>query len=126
MMAEMRKLEGVYAVNFDFCMLGMKSIDRDGVEGPAKKRTKVLTNCGHIAAALVKAQRSGQQKHVVLDSGRPKACEEYPEKFCEATVTGLKREFEDESWINKLYQGGRRCRTHRHPHVHGRGSRDAP
>jgi hypothetical protein len=85
-------------------MMGMKSTDRDGVVRPAKKRTKVLTNSGHIATALVKAQCSGQHKHVVLDSGRPKACEEYPEKFCEAVITGLKRELEDESWIKKLYQ----------------------
>ena len=41
---EIMQLEGVYATNFDFCMLYMKTKDINGKDIPAKKRIKVMTN----------------------------------------------------------------------------------
>ena len=59
MMKVLLKLDGVHAVNFDFCVFGMKApAITDGQTGPAKKRTRVMTNSGHISAALARAQCS--------------------------------------------------------------------
>ena len=71
-------LKDVHTVNFDFCVLGMKTgHPGSGKEGPVKKRTRVLTNSGHIYAALGKAQCSGRHTHIQLDGGKAKACEVY-------------------------------------------------
>ena len=71
---------GTRSVNFDFCMLGMKSSDDQG-EALAKKRTKVVTNSDAIAATFEKYQCNGLHTHVALENGRAKACEKYPDKF---------------------------------------------
>ena len=82
-------------VNFDFCMLGMKSSDDQG-EALAKKRTKIVTNSKAIADELEKYQCDGLHRHVILESGRPKACERYPDKFCQVILEAFKIELVDE------------------------------
>ena len=77
------------SVNFDFCMLGMKSNDDQG-EALAKKRTKIVTNSKAIADKLEKYQCDCLNKHVTLESGRPKACERYPDKFCQVILEAFK------------------------------------
>ena len=42
-MQQISALDGVRVVKFDFCMLGMKTIDEDGEQAAARKRTKVMT-----------------------------------------------------------------------------------
>ena len=72
-------------------MLGMKSADEQG-EGPAKKRTKVATNSRAIAAALEHYQCDGLHRHVILEGGRPKAFEKYPDEFCKVVLEAFNSE----------------------------------
>ena len=53
---QMRMLEGVHVVKFDFCMLGMLTADRHGKPAAAKKRITVMTNSPAIATLLREAQ----------------------------------------------------------------------
>ena len=76
MMRSMMQLEGVQTVNFDFCGMGMKTTDEQGVPVPAKKRTKILTNSGHIAAACHRYQCDGRHSHQQLEGGKARACEQ--------------------------------------------------
>ena len=63
-------------------MLGMRSKDASG-SALAKKRTGVLTSSPQLADMLAKFQCDSTRRHLVLEGGRPKACEEYPDEFCE-------------------------------------------
>ena len=91
-------------VVFDFCALGMRSTYSDGSSGPALKRTGLLTNSKHVAGALSKARCCGLHKHAQLVSGRAKACEIYPDTFCNAILQGICRELEDKAWLDKVYE----------------------
>ena len=102
MMDVVMRMPGMEVVNFDFCVLGMRSTMRNGTEAPARKRTKVLTNSKHIAAALRCCQCQGGHEHAMLEGGRPKACERYPEAFCDLIVKGLQREMSDARWLLEL------------------------
>ena len=102
MMQSMVRLDGVQTINFDFCSLGMQAPDGTKNMKPVKKRTKVMTNSGHIAAALAKCQCSRDHDHVRLEGGKASACEVYPRFFCELIVKGLKREIEDRKWLSKV------------------------
>ena len=102
MMRAMARLDGAHLVNFDFCGLGMKAKSDDGAEKLVKKRTKVMTNSGHIATSLAKAQCSQDHQHVRLEGGKASACEVYPNAFCELVVKGLQRELEDYKWLRKV------------------------
>jgi hypothetical protein len=104
MMEAMARLDGVQMVNFDFCGLGMKTEGENGEQVPARKRTRVLTNSGHIAAALRYYQCQGGHKHRHLDGGRARACEQYPEEFSELIVRGLKQELEDREWAKMAFE----------------------
>ena len=64
----LRGIPGVVEVEFDFCMLGMTSVDEQG-EAPAKKRTRIATNCPELARALRRYQCSGDHRHVRLVQG---------------------------------------------------------
>ena len=57
-------MKGAYRFNFDFCTLGMKSVDSDGKAGLVKKRTGLVTNSHHVAGLLEKAQCRGGHRHV--------------------------------------------------------------
>ena len=69
-------------------MLGMRSKDASG-SAPAKKRTGVMTNSPELADTLAKFQCDSTHRHVVLEGGRPKACEEYPDEFCEVVLRAV-------------------------------------
>ena len=86
-------VKGGQRVNFDFCMMGMRSADEKG-EAPAKKRTSVFTNSDEIAELLKKYQCDGQHRHVQLMGGKAKACEVYPDEFCEKVCEAAMREKE--------------------------------
>ena len=76
----MAKLPGVQVVNFDFCMLGMKAVDKEG-QGRVKKRTTIMTTCDELAEALRGAQCDGRHRHIRLVDGgvRASQCQVYPE-----------------------------------------------
>ena len=81
----------VYSVDFDFCELGMTSVDEQG-EAPAKKRTRILTNSQEIAQSISRAQCSGTHRHVALVGGRASACQVYPDMFCDTLCAAYSRE----------------------------------
>ena len=54
--------------------------------------TKIVTNSKAIADKLEKYQCDGLHRHVALESGRPKACERYPGKFCQVILEAFKTE----------------------------------
>ena len=60
-------------VNFDFCMLGMRSKDQDG-EGSAKKKTGIMTNSPMLTEELKKFQCNKEHRHVTLMNGRAHKC----------------------------------------------------
>ena len=63
-------LEGVFLATFDFCRLGMKTMDDEGAIAAAKKRTSVMTNSKNIAEALRQAQCTGAHRHAHLLNGK--------------------------------------------------------
>ena len=64
----------------------MKTIDADGQQQAAKKKTTVLTNSSNLVEVLSQAQRKGLHKHRHLVGGRASACEGYLQKFVEFIV----------------------------------------
>ena len=78
-------------VNFDFCMLGLLSKDQDG-EGPAKKRTGIMTNSPMLAEKLKQVQCSKEHRHVMLMNGRARKCQTYPDEFCRLVCKTVMRE----------------------------------
>ena len=79
---------GTKRVNFELCMLGMRSKDASG-SAPAKKRTSVMTNSPELADAFAQFQCDSSHRHVVLEGGRAKACQEYPDEFCEVVLRAI-------------------------------------
>ncbi len=50
------------------------------------------------------AQRNGRHQHVTLEGGKTKKCEEHPRKFCELVCEGIRKEMEDEKWLDVVYR----------------------
>ena len=73
-------------------MLGMRSKDASS-SAPAKKRTGVMTNSPELADTLAKFEGESTHRHVVLEGGRLKACEEYPDEFCEVVLGAIQKGF---------------------------------
>ena len=94
-------MEGVHRVNFDFCTLGMMTVDENGQPSPAKKRTGILTNSTAIAMLLEGAQCRNRHVHTQLLGGRAGPCQEYPDEFCRLICTGVKREIDSVEWRNR-------------------------
>ncbi len=68
-MAVLAQQHGVHSINFDFCMMGMQSHDEDGAKGPARKRTRILTNSQRVAQILRGSQCTGAHRHITLEGG---------------------------------------------------------
>ena len=97
------RVQGVYKVAFDFCMMGMLTKGPDGEQHPAKKRTGILTNSQAIASALRRAQCDGKHVHVpLLGGGLAGPCQIYPDKFCRLVCDGLKEELARSRWRNQM------------------------
>ena len=84
-------------VVFDFCMLGMKSTDEHG-EAPAMKKTAIVTNSKKLVEVLKKYQCDHSHRHVMLLNGRAKACQEYPDEFCELVCKTVMEEKNQEAY----------------------------
>ena len=69
--------------------MGMTSEDENGV-APAKKRTIIVANSLSLASALSHNECDGGHRHVELVNGRAKACEKYPDKFCEVVLSAMR------------------------------------
>ena len=90
---------GVTKVSADQCQYGLVSRDANG-EGKVRKAIGFLTNAPYIAMQLSKRcpNRLGEMKHrhVVLEGGRTKAAQVYPEGSCRATCKGLMEQLESD------------------------------
>ena len=86
------KRHGVIRVTGDQCMDGLKSKDKQGV-GPARGITGFLTNLVCIAKRLNKMcpNRPGHEvhRHVVLEAGRTRAAQIYPQELCKQICLGI-------------------------------------
>ena len=83
-MNELLILANAERVNFDFCTLGMKIEEWDGLGfKPVKNRTSVVTNSVKFATELLQRQCKGDHVHANTLGGRIKQCEIYPEEFCD-------------------------------------------
>ena len=89
-MHQMRALDGVRVVKFDFCMLGMTT-DDDGKEAAARKRTRVMTNSSSVAVLLQEAQCRSEHVHQHLLGNRAGPCQEYTDKLCKLICEAIKR-----------------------------------
>ena len=87
-----RLLEGVHVVKFDFCMLGMRTMDRHGNPSSARKMTTVMTNSPAVAKLLRNAQCRSEHQHTPLLGGKAGPCQEYTDQFCELICEGVRRE----------------------------------
>lgn len=94
---DLLKREGVMRVDADQCMYGLKSHDGER-EGPARKGTGFLTNSACIADQLRRRcpNRKGHQvhRHVVLEDGRTRAAQVYPDGLCRAICRGLRNQIQ--------------------------------
>ncbi len=99
---QIKALEGVMLAKFDFCVLGMTTVSKDGEEVAAKKRTGILTNSKAIADLLRLAQCRGEHKHQQLLDGKAGPCQTYPEKFCRVICEGIKREINNVKWREEM------------------------
>ena len=93
--ANMLCKEGVMRVNGDQCPYGLQT--KDGAKvGLARKATGFMTNSICIAQKLDKRcpNPSGNpiHQHIVLDNGRTRAAQIYPEKLCKAICEGLQEQ----------------------------------
>ena len=101
-MQEMKLLDGVRTVKFDFCMLGMKTRDEQGEETAAQKKTQIMTNSDALATLLLEAQCRHEHTHTHLLGGRASACQEYPDKFCDLVCQAIKREINTVKWRERM------------------------
>ena len=78
------RMSGVYAVNFDQCMLGLQAPSGR----PFKKRTRILTNSVRLATSLARFQCDGSHAHQQIigsEQGRSRSwwAQHYPPALCE-------------------------------------------
>ena len=84
--------EGVTYANADGCQYGLASQDGKG-RGAARKAAGFMTNAPYVALQLKKRcpNRTGKNyhRHVILEGGRTKPAQVYPEGLCKAICIGL-------------------------------------
>ncbi len=63
---------------------------------PAKKRTRIATNCSELVQALRQLQCPGNHEHAKLLGGKSRQCQVYPELFCKIVCEAAWRDKEKE------------------------------
>jgi hypothetical protein len=76
--------KGIDVTTLDQCMDGLTTWGKDGKETPARKRTKMMTNCPELIQELDK-KCDGSHGHQQLLDGRGKWASRYPENLCRAS-----------------------------------------
>ena len=102
---QLHSREGVFKVNFDFCMAGMKTgeVKGDGKEiYPVKKRTGLITNSHSVFTLFREAQCRGHHTHADITNGRASECQKYPHEFCMMICEGIKHEISTIRWRNRM------------------------
>ena len=89
---QLLRKHGVTKVTGDLCQYGLTTT-KEGVTGPARKRTSFLTNSPCIARQLSTKcpNKAGWMvhQHITLESGRTRAAQVYPKELFQAMCTGL-------------------------------------
>ena len=87
---EVKEYSGARCLTIDQCAYGLVSKGDNGEEGPARKRTTLMTNCPAMALTLnQKCPRN--HEHVHLKGGsRCRKAQVYPYSLCSAIVEGVK------------------------------------
>jgi len=86
---DLLRQDGVTSVANDACMFGMKAVDSQGVEGPAKKPTRWMGNAPRVMRELSKRCRGHHAQHVHLTGGRAAGAAVYPPELVAALIRGL-------------------------------------
>ena len=86
-------MDGVATVTGDSCMFGMKSVDAEGIERPAKKPTRWMSNAPYLLRSLG-IRCHGGHTHTELLGGRARAAAKYPPELVLAIVRGLQAQRE--------------------------------
>ena len=84
---EMVQSSEVVHVVLDMCMFGMSV----GGGGLNRKPTGVATNSPCIAEAIAR-RCDGKHGHTHTLNGKPKLAQEYPEEFCKAVLSGMRKQ----------------------------------
>ena len=88
------------------CMYGLTTWGKDGKETPARKRTKMMTNCPELIQEL-DTKCDGSNEHQQLLDGRGKWAARYPENLCRAICKGLMKAIENRRMGGKVSHGDR-------------------
>ena len=90
---KLSELENLHSVDFDQCMFGQTVVGDNGVQGLAKKRTRIFTNSA-IIDRLLDRQCSRDHEHAHLMNGRAAKAAAYPTAMCDAFLDGILMETE--------------------------------
>ena len=83
-------LKNSRVIKTHMCQFEMMAEDPGGT-GLVKKPTGIMTNSAELARELERTC-SGGHRHISLINGRARACQVYPEMFCEATCRGIQKQ----------------------------------
>ena len=96
-MQRLMRRQGVMIVVGDQCRYGLVSQDKQR-EGPARKRTGFLTNAVCVARRLCNKcpNQAGYvvHRHVILENGRTKVAQIYPDELCREICKGIQEQVE--------------------------------
>ena len=95
MAQKVAKLAGSMIFKTHMCQFDMTSEDEMGT-GMVKKPTGIMTNSIEVERE-VRRECGGNHRHVTLINGRARACQVYPEKFCEAACRGIARQLQKDA-----------------------------
>ena len=100
---------GVRLVRTDMCAHGMivPSLGRGGIQEGLfnKKPTGILTNVDEIAEVMAKARCPDNHQHGDLIGGTARQAQVYPDKFCKAILTGLRKHLERRGALRRVSLG---------------------
>jgi hypothetical protein len=106
---EMLSWPGVQLVRTDMCAHGMSvpSLGDGGIQEGLlnKKPTGILTNVAEIAEVLARARCSGNHRHGDLIGGTARQAQIYPDQFCKAILTGLRKHLERRGALKRVSFG---------------------
>ena len=85
---------GVQVTKTDACVLGMKTVDASGVEGPVKKPTRWMGNAPYLMKELSRRCEGRHESHVPLMNGRAAGAAIYPPELVAAIVRGIQPQVE--------------------------------
>ena len=93
--------DGVTSVVNDACMFGMRATSAQGVEGPARKSTRWMTNALRVVQEISKRCEGQHAQHVHLTGGRAAGAAVYPPELVTALIRGLHAQRVEDSRVGR-------------------------